>query len=167
MPVNVEIPLRADPGIIERLEDDLMQKAAAALNAASVESVVHGVFSLDDLETKQETDLMGRLGVGVGYMGCKPVVTHPNPAGQGVAMLEYMYVILFATPVDAVTTQRHTATKMLSILRQGIIGQAAVSKERTQRSWQFVQEKPEVEDSSNTVLYYTQVWRLLMPVTGN
>lgn len=157
-----------DPEVLKRLEDDLINKCAKALNDAAYYSVVHGVFSLDDLENKTEKDLDGKLAVGVGYSGCTPTAVNVNPTQGNVAnMLEYTYTIMFAVPVDALCSQRYSASKILTVLRRSILGSQVESRERTQRTWSFVRERPEIAESSGTMLYYTQVWRLLMPVTSN
>lgn len=160
--------LITDPDVLDRLEKDLIQKAVDALTAAEVASVVYGVFSLDELERKQAEELEGRMAVGVGYQGCKAMTLKDNAAQGNTAVgTEFFFLVMFAVPVDEVLSQRRTASQILSILRRGIVGSPIVDSARTQRTWTFVQEKPEVEDSTETMLYYTQVWRIVLPTKGN
>lgn len=161
--------LKDDVDLLERMEKDLINKVADALNEYGVDSVVHGVFSIDDLENKTQKDLNGLLAVGVGYQGAsRPGRGANNPTqGNAAAMGEYFFMIMFAAPSDAVCSQRYTATKVMTILRKAILGKPVDSDERTQRCWDFVQEKPETDVSEESMLYYTQLWRLAMPIIGN
>ena len=162
-----KVLLQDNPQIVQILEKDLIEKALKALNANSISAKLHGVFSLDDLEAKTENDLDGFMAVGVGYQGCRPVGTQDVPAGGNRSThAEFLFMILFAAPTDAVTTQRHDATTMLSVLRRGIMG-SPVAGSISQRPWQFVEEKPVIDESTRTMLYYTQVWRVKLPVNGN
>lgn len=165
---NFQYPLKDDPDQLARLEKDLIDKACAALNEAEVNSMVYGVFSIDDLETKAEKDLDGRLAVGVGYQGCAPKGSHNNPTQGNVGGInEVLFMIMFAAPSDEVCSQRYSATKIMTILRRSIAGSAVPSDERTQRCWNFVREKPEIAESTPTMLYYTQLWRIETPLIGN
>lgn len=154
--------------LLEILENDLKAKITAVLTSSSISASVHGVFSLDDLEKKTESEMCGGIGIGVGYQGCVPTTNHPaqnNPApGANVVKTgDFLFVVLLAAPVDQLCTQRITALKLLTLLRSGIIGKQ-LTLGREQRTWAFVQEKPEVDESTETVLYYTQVWRLVLPI---
>jgi hypothetical protein len=158
------------------LEKDLIKKIQDAVAAAGLTGCVHGVFSLDDLENKTEDSLQGGIAFGVAYQGIKPVTDRAPqlnpPQGNAVQMADYMFVVLIAAPVDEFCSQRLTASTLLTILRQGILGRAVVEdgltgRNSTQRCWNFVQEKPELSESTETMLYYTQVWRLVLPMKGN
>lgn len=153
---------------IELLEGNLIDRCVDALNANEIAAVVDGVFSLDQLEGMMEDDLDGRIGVGIGYLGCKVAEQRPNPTGDQriVNMVEYLFTCVLAVPVDGILSQRLSATNLLTVLRKGILGKPVEVSRGNQRPWQFVQEKPEVDESTPTMLYYTQVWRLLMPVVG-
>ena len=82
--------LKDDVDLLERMEKDLINKVADALNEYGVDSVVHGVFSIDDLENKTQKDLNGLLAVGVGYQGAsRPGRGANNPTqGNAAAMAE-------------------------------------------------------------------------------
>lgn len=157
---------------IELLEDHLKGLCLQALNDNEISAVVDGVFSLDQLESLMESDLNGSIGVGIGYQGCQPVGEsrgNPVPDPHVSLMNQMLFMVLLAVPVDAVVSQRLSATRLLTVLRKGILGkQVDIGKNGrgTQRPWEFVQEKPEIDESTKTMLYYTQVWRLSMPLVA-
>lgn len=163
------VPLIKDPMLLERLEKDLIEKACTALDGAQIAAQVLGVFSLDELESKNEKELGGLLAVGVGYLGCRSTTTQENTAqSQGRAMNEYRFMILFAAPVDDQLSQRVYATTLLSTLRRGVLGShIRDDATRTQRTWQFVEEQPVINESTRTMLYYTQVWRVALPAVAD
>jgi hypothetical protein len=158
------------------LENDLINKVKEAVCNVQIEGTVHGVFSLDDLEAKTADSLCGGIAFGIGYQGCSPITPDKPqlnpPQGNAVQMGNFMFMVLVAAPVDAFCSQRLTATTLLTILRQGILGKPVVAdkvlgRNEPQRTWTFVQEKPELSESTETMLYYTQVWRLVLPMKGN
>lgn len=160
------------------LEQDLITKIQDSVAAAGMNGVVHGVFSLDDLETKTAQSLCGGIAFGVGYMGIKPVTEHASQLnaskGNAAQSCDVFFTILVAAPVDEMCTQRLTGMQILTVLRQGILGTQIVEvqgedpgRNAVPRTWIFVSEKPEVGESSVNMLYYTQVWRLVLPMTGN
>lgn len=163
------VSIRDDIAQIERLENDLKQRCVDALNDNGVEGLVDGVYSIDHLESLLETDLNGRIGIGVSYMGTvlsDAVRGNPNSDPRVVSMAEFNFTVILAVPCDQALTQRFNATTLLAVLRFGILGKSVEVSIGSQRAWQFIQEKPEVEPSTPTMLYYTQVWRLTMPVKG-
>lgn len=169
--------------VIEMLEKDLIRHCVNALESKQLHAYVNGVFSLDDLEGQMEEDNQGRIGVGVAYSGSNTV--NMDKVGNAVGdtgksiMTEMIFLILVMAPVDVIQSQRINAINLLTLLKKGILGKrvemgsAAFAARRGeavtsgQRPWVFVQEKPEIAESTPSMLYYTQVWRLLMPVTGN
>lgn len=161
--------------VLELLELDLIEKIRDAVTAAGLGSAIHGVFSLDDLEKKTEGSLNGRVAFGVAYQGITPVTEHKElnvAKGNAAAMADFIFAVLVAAPVDTLCSQRITATRLLTILRNGILGKSVNAGEpqgrnSVARAWNFVQEKPEIGESSETMLYYTQVWRLVLPMKGN
>lgn len=165
--MSLEVKLIEDPEVLFRLEEDLLDKAEAALVASDIRSRVLGIFSIDDLENKTEEQLQGLMAVGVGYLGSRATTTQGNTAqSQGRAMIEYRYMIVFAAPVDTEQSQRPLATHLLTTLRRGVLGSNIKDpKGQAQRAWEFVEEQPVISESSRTMLYYTQVWRVLLPLT--
>ena len=161
--------LNTDVMQIERMEADLRNKCADAFARYGLSNNVHGVFSLDDLEKKLESDLCQHIGVGVGYLKVEAQTDSDtlNPGG-GVAtkMLHYFFTVILAVPTGEECSERHDATKVLTALRFDIMG-SVVAGDATNRSWMFVHELPVTEQSSDTMLYYSQVWRLAMPNVGN
>lgn len=173
---NIFLP--DNPDMLEVLERDLIQKIKEAVSKAGMNGNVFGVFSLDDLEHKKAEELCEGIAFGVGYQGIKPVTEHSsqlNPAkGPAVQMCDVMFLVLVAAPTDEMCSKRLTGMKLLSILRQGILGSSVktvpgqpLGRNEVQRSWSFVQERPEVGESSDTILYYTQQWRIVLPMKGN
>ena len=165
--------LNLDNDMIERMEGDLAQKCAAAFQGASIEAAVHGVFSLDDLEKKQESDLCGGIGIGVGYTGAEPTHLDTNPKaqlnvsrGEAVKSLDFHFVVILAVPKDNECAERYSATKLLTLLRRTIMG-SNVDGDRVQRTWAFVREAPDISASTKSMLYYSQVWRVALPNVGN
>lgn len=158
--------LNQNDDMIERMELDLTTKAQAAFAAAGLEANIHGVFSIDDLENKVEADLCQLIAVGVGYAGAEPVspATPPNtaPGGNSAKMVNFMFVVILTVPTGQDCIQRYSATKLLTVLRRSIEGKAC-DGDTTNRTWAFVKEYPNIEESTDTMLFYSQVWRLALP----
>lgn len=159
--------LNQDVGMVERMERDLTEKAQAAYAAAGLSANIHGVFSLDDLEDTQESDLCGKLAVGVGYAGAESVTPAPVASGPGgvntAKMVDFIFHVILAVPHGQGCIERYDATKLLTSLRNAINGKHC-SGDTTNRVWSFVKEFPNITDSTDTMLYYSQVWRLAMPL---
>lgn len=161
-----------DVTIITRMEDDLVAKAKLAMAAHELDEFVHGVFSLDDLETKMGSELCNKIGVGVGYMRCEPTALVTNPKspvaadrGTTARMLDFFFGIILAVPTSPQCDERSTATTVLTAMRLNIMG-SRISEDVQSRGWAFVSEAPDITASSDTMLYYAQVWRAAIPSTG-
>lgn len=160
--------LHHDDAMLERMELDLVVKSQTAYAAAGLSANIHGVFSLDDLEGKEESDLCGLLAVGVGYAGAEPydpqkAQLNTAPGGSAVRMVDFLFHIILAVPHGRDCMERYSATKLLTVLRRGILG-TSCSGDATNRTWAFVREFPNITESTDTMLYYSQVWRLALPV---
>lgn len=156
--------------LIHQLETSLVQQCANALNDNDIRALVKDVFSLDELESMLERELDGLIGVGVGYQGSEVIASdRTNPAYEkGIAVnCNFSFLVILAVPVDSVLSQRVSATTLLTVLRKGILGSQIAASAREQRRWMFVQERPETAQSTPTMLYYTQVWRVNLPVVGS
>ena len=165
--------LNEDVDMIERMEVDLASKAQTAYAAAGISASIHGVYSLDDLEAKLEEELCGRIALGVGYLGAQPTYLnsgrHENvnvDQGAAAKSISYVFAMILAVPFDTNCTQRYDATKLLTILRRGILG-SIVSGDRTTRTWSFVREFPNTEESTKTMAYYSQMWEVKVIETGS
>lgn len=159
--------LNQDNDMVERMEKDLAGKAREAFYSANLMAGIHGVFSLDDLETQTETDLCKKLAVGVGYAGAEPASDpkgHLNsaPGGNTVKAVDFLFHVILAVPHGPDCSERYSATRLLTVLRRSIQG-TLCSGDATNRSWGFVKELPNVQDSTDTMLYYSQVWLLRVP----
>lgn len=158
---------------ITRLETDLLDRAEKIMLKYDLAGEIAGVFSLDDLEAKLASDLCRHIGIGVGYLKTVPseagqeARNSPNPGG-GIAAktLDFFFVVILAVPTGEQCSERHSATKVLTALRFDILG-SIVAGDESQRRWNFVSEGPDVEASSDTMLYYSQVWRVAMQNVGN
>lgn len=165
--------LQDDPDLIERLEKDLIAKATTAFTTAGVTGGVHGVFSLDQLETLNEADFCRKIAVGIGYMGCEVATrdsearTGQNPGSSNAArLLDFIFAVVLAVPTGEQCTERYDATKVLTILRKSIMG-TPVTGDVANRKWMFAREFPNVSESSTQMLYYSQMWRLAIVNVGN
>jgi hypothetical protein len=157
--------------MIERMEADLVEKAVAAYaNVPDIHASVHGVFSLDHLETMLASDLCGGIGAGVGYLEATPhLKVEPNGSndrGNSAVMILYRFVVVLAVPTEEACGTRHNATQLLTVLRSGILGKP-IKNDHTNRTWSFVSEKPEISASTKQMLYYAQVWQVALPNRGN
>lgn len=163
------IQLNKDPEMIERMELDLVEKAKTAFEAAGVTSNVFGVFSLDDLENKMEKALSMKVGIGVGYLDTRPVEIETNPRAGAVSgavkTLNFKFLVILAVPTAEGCLERYTGTKLLSILRLSILG-STVAGDPVQRKWGFDREGPNVDASTDTMLYYSQVWQVALQNVG-
>lgn len=165
--------LTDDVQIIERMEADLVKKAKIAFGKYALGDYIFGVFSLDDLEAKSRGDLCGKIAIGVGYSQTLPVATETTAragalavaGGPGAKSLAYEMAIILAVPTSEQCDERHNATTALTALRREILG-STIAGDISNRKWDFVSEAPQVAASSNTMLYYTQVWRVAIQCVG-
>lgn len=155
--------------MLERLELSLVSKAQEAFIAAGLTANIHGVFSLDDLEDQTESDLCGKLAVGVGYAGAEPGTEARGqssaPGGNTVKVIDFLFHVILAVPHGKGCAERYSATKLLTVLRRSIQGTPG-DGDATNRTWTFVKEFPNVNDSTDTMLYYSQVWSLRIPAVS-
>jgi hypothetical protein len=152
--------------MLEYMEDDLKAKALAAYISKEIASSVYGIFSLDDLEEKEQSELGRQLVIGVGYVGAEPAPKEQErqsrPNQQSIDYLRYKFLILIAIPVDNGDAERYSATQLLTILRKGVAG-IPIAGDRASRMWTFESEAPRIAESSSTMMYYAQVWRVDLP----
>lgn len=166
--------LAKDPRVIQRLEQDLTNKCRAILQESDLSSNVHGVFSLDDLEKKTQNELGSAIGVGVGFSG-REVNKNSDPKtsndmrsqvrGNVAAIADYNFIVILAVPTDEVCSIRFDATTILTLLATGIVGSSAEDA-RARGCWEFIKDGPEVGESTNTCLYYSQHWRVRLSLTN-
>lgn len=159
--------LNQDDDMIERMETDLKAKAAESFVDAGQAANVCGVYSLEDLAELNENDLCRKVAVGVGYAGADPFDSKaPGPSAPGggtVRQVEFTFHVILAVPNDC--GQRYLGTKLLSVLRRRILGKTC-DGDITNRAWSFVKEFPDITNSDNKMLYYSQVWRIALPIIG-
>jgi hypothetical protein len=163
--------LNADPDMIERMEADLIAKVKAALaDVPEIDGLgVYGVFSLDHLEDLLASQLCNEIGVGIGYVsaGVAKGGEPPNvDQSRAAAMVQFRFVAVLAVPTLESCGTRHNATRLLSLMRSGILG-SVVADDPSNRTWQFVSENPEISASTKQMLYYAQVWQLALPNIGS
>jgi hypothetical protein len=169
MPLSTR--LNNDDEMLQRMETDLATKCSAAMTAAGVTANVHGVFSLDDLEKKGENDLCNKIAVGVGYAGAENRLEARSGrqgdagGGQAIALMDALFHVLLVVPVGEDCEERYDATKLLTVLRRRVHG-TKVDGDSSSRHWAWVKEFPNIEQSSDTLLYYSQVWRASIPMVS-
>lgn len=61
--------------------------------------------------------------------------------------------------------ERYNATQLLTVLRRHIHG-STVAGDAGQRRWGFLKETPRMDQSTETMLYYTQSWAVALPLVG-
>ena len=164
--------LNDDAEMIARMEKDLIAKIGLSYSQAQIDIALHGVFSLDDLEKKTESDLCQKPAVGVGYAGCELVnaeltARSASNVGSSMAarMVDYRFLVILGVPTERDCEERYSATTLLTVLRRGIHG-SIVSDDHTNRTWGFVREKPDPAASTPSMLYYVQEWRVSVPLVG-
>ncbi|HBO9768529.1 TPA: hypothetical protein ACMFP1_002912 [Pseudomonas aeruginosa] len=157
--------------VLDLLENDLKTKIIRAMQRANIQASVVGVFSLDELEQRTESDMaMGNVVFGVAYQGCKPGPDMPertNPAHtNGAGFADFLFSIIIGGKVDTWCSQRGFVARILTLLRKEIYQSDVQTGKRPEavRVWNFVQERPEIADSSSDMLYYSQVWKLNLPL---
>jgi hypothetical protein len=153
------------------MEADLIRKSTEALQCADLSLRVFGVFSLDDMENMLVNDLRNGIAVGVGYLGSQ-ATPHSAPnqlnvdRGNAARGVEFSYMLLLAIPTqNGCCDVRYDALELLASLRNRILG-STIQGDVVNRTWDFVQEKPDISESSLSVLYYSQVWRTVLMATG-
>lgn len=168
--------LHQNPDMIDVMEADLRTKIAVAIDFnPDLKMAVHGVFSIDDLEAKMESDLGNCIAIGVQYSGGQRHVTDRadlhsgtfnSSRGNAARIVQYLFVVVLGVPCNEICDERKNATKILTLLRNSVIGKP-IAEDKLQRTWDFVKEQPELGASTPTMLYYSQLWQLAMPVIGN
>ena len=165
------LPLNQDPLMVKRMEDSLVENCTAALKEYdSIDAVVFGIFSLDDMEKLMEGELGEKIAVGIGYLGSQPSTAiggsqYNGEGGLAGKTLDFTFMVMLAVPANDQVPRRYDAAAILSILKFYTLG-AAIEDGRLQRPWMFVQEKPEIADSTRTMLYYSQLWRVTIPIVA-
>ena len=162
--------LNQNPDMIKVMEDDLKAKANEAVETANLTLPVMGVFDLDHLEQMMEAEVTS-MAIGVGFVSTEALRKEDsgtfNPmqstAAKGVL---FTFMIVLALPAQGELDERFDATRLLTVLRQRILG-TPIGEERSQRTWNFVRERPETGASTRTLLYYSQVWQVAMQNLGN
>lgn len=159
--------LNLDNDMLERMETSLSSHAGAAITQSGVQASVFGVFSLDELEEKTIDDLCGKVALGVAYAGAEPPDSKPSmtsgPGGDTVKIVDYVFHVILAVPIGKNCLERYSATKLLTILRRGINGKFC-DGDAANRTWQFVKEFPNVEASTADAIFYSQVWKIRIPL---
>lgn len=167
------VPLGKRPDMITVMREDLEKRLVAAVTTHDVP--IYGVFSIDDLERQVADDLCGSSGghaFGVMYMGANGVDRatkglNTDSRTNAAQMQEYYFGIVMASPANAKKNcVGDVSTELLSVVRQAVLG-TQVEGAQEVRTWNFVREGPEINASTEQVLYYLQVWRLVLAGQGN
>ena len=171
--------LSRDLDMIEVMEKDLITKTQAAFSSTGDISQVMGVFSLDEVESIKLEDLCGKPLIAIGYKAGLPqdgprLRNNSTPAG----FFEFDFGAILCMPVVSTgykskdasckATARYKATRLLTIMRMAYINTPVAATGSTVAInplvWGFVMEAPLPAESSEKFMYYTQVWRLTVPI---
>jgi len=175
-----------DEKFLQHMSAELQSLAKEALKDKDISASVNGVFSLDDLEriVKAQAFGVGTIHVGVSYEGCQrgdPLMSTGNAVrrdGGGRAALDFLYLIVLAVNSNDCCDGKFEGQQLLHVLRTGILGRRTLPapekipgrtapREFDYATWDFIKEGPEVGVSDSSMLYYSQVWRASVVVTGN
>ncbi len=126
------------------------------------------VYDLDDMEQQVE-HANAYPASGVMYEGARPIGNAATPeakASNAAGLIELQFSIIIALQYgfsgqggDA----KKPAFKLLDSVRKTVLGYRGVNS----RPWRFAGEQPELAASGDGVVYYSQIWRTSVPVTGN
>lgn len=157
--------LNKNDDMIAIMEQDLIEKIQVAINCnPDLRMFVHGVFNIDDLERLMVDDLSGGIGVGVAFVGAAG--TDEKAPGSSAKQVAFSFSVILAVPHGDAVHERHNATKLLTVLRRAIIGKR-IANDPVQRTWNYLNERPEPSASTANMLYYAQLWQVTMPVIGS
>lgn len=165
-----------DNDSLMRMEENLMELATNAFQTAGVHSGVFGVFSLDELESQIGKMLDSKVAIGVQYSHTRPLEIDFNSkasatasGGNAARMVAHEFLVILAVPADQTENTRqarYNVAKLLTILRRAIHG-AEVAGDRSARRWNFQWEKPNVSESTDTTLFYSQLWQVALPLVAS
>jgi hypothetical protein len=170
--------LAYDPNMVEVMEADLVRRVTDLATVAQIDMGIHGVFSLDDLEAMTVGDLCKKIAIGIAYVGAEDTkVTGPSlaagtNANAARADVEFNFLIVLAVPVTrAGSDNRLDGSKMLSTIRQSLLGKTVQPPTSNtpynpvqSGTWRYVKEQPQPSESTSDMLYYSQVWRVVLPI---
>lgn len=130
------------------------------------------VFDVDDME-KQVEHSMVFPAVGVMYEGMMPQDTGKSPGGTAtssesgsVVLLDVQFSVIIALQYGFAGQGEDVKWSSFSLLdqsRSALLGYQKANK----RPWRFVGERPEVQASDSTLVFYSQVWRTYVPFRGS
>lgn len=147
---------------IKQLEDELVElvRGSAALTETSF-----SVFSLDNLLVRgnQQTFPIA----GIMYDGAVPKGNEASPTSDkssAAALVDIQFTVIIAAQYDysGLEDVKGSVFDLLDAVRSRVLGHMGVNK----RPWRFVVEKPEYEPSTDGLIFYSQVWRTLVPSVG-
>lgn len=168
MPYIPPVMLQNRIDLLEALETDLIEKAQAGFDLASVTSDVYGIFSLEELENKVLNELDKRVAVGVGYLAATPVaidfkpgVTRNSAVSAPPEMIAFNFEVVLVVPSGVGCVDRHSSSKLLTVLRRTISG-TPIAGDAGNRKWSFVREFPRPAESTDTMLLFSQVWQVAL-----
>jgi hypothetical protein len=168
-PLNRQL-LNLDPDMLERMETDLHTQAAAILQAQGIQVRSTGIYSLDEMETLTEASVGRDVCIGAGYEMAAPLELEANaktsasPGQAGAArMVGYYFSVIVAVPTEECCGTRFNGMQILTALRFGLHG-SPVAGDAAARRWNFQREKAETTASTATLLYYSQLWMVALPL---
>lgn len=134
---------------------------------SKVPAFTHNNFSIFDLDDLIKTSEMQSFPiVGVGYDGAEPTDTL-NPVSKsnvGAVLIDTQFIVVVGVDyVYGSGDKKSQATDLLSQVRPMVAGYQKVNS----RPWRFIGERPEPQASGNGIIFYSQIWRTLVPLLAN
>lgn len=157
---------------LEQLENFLKDRIIEAMRNGNMSGVVHGAFSIDDLEKQDPSAIaLGKVLFGVVYVGCSAAEANPpklSDGGNGAQFTAFQFKVVVGGRVDAMCKQRLMHGRILTRLRKEITLTHVQYGRRLEmtRPWVFIAERPEIAESTEEMLYYSQTWSISLPLVS-
>jgi len=164
--------LTQEDDCLEQLENFLKDRVVEAMRNGDLSSSVHGAFSIDDLEKQDPGAIgLGKVLFGVVYVGCNAAEAKEpklSDGGNGAQFTAFHFKIIVGGRVDTLCKQRQTHGRILTRLRKEIALTHVQYGRRPEmtRPWVFVNERPEIAESTEEMLYYSQTWSISLPLVS-
>lgn len=152
---------------LEALEKELIDLVK------TVPAFANNGFSVFDFRDMEERTTMNVFPmVGVGYDGAEPIDTGKgnaaNPVAEragGAILINVQFTIVLAIQYHYAgqNDTKPQAFGLLDDVRKLVLGYKGVNA----RPWKYIGEKPEPNDSTSGLVFYTQVWQTAIPAVGS
>ena len=150
---------------IADLEDELK---ALIRRLPAFKSSGFSMYSLDEISSVVAGQSLNLPVAAVGYDGAEALYGNDaTPVAQGahgavLTVVQFLIVIGLEYRYTPQGDSKRKAFDLLDQVRSAVLGYKGVNS----RPWQFVGERPEPDASTDGVVYYSQVWRTVLPTIG-